>query len=299
MTRVRKGDAQYLETYFEDASYNSNWESPASLAKHIGSVDKSTVWDDAGWSREDSEHMGSKNMDETIEMARTGWPEGAKQVSKIREKVLARNPFRKQAVRYGIAGSTPNVPRAVSGNPMNMRMDDQARSLRRPTVTIIAQMGASWYIQPQRISNRAAAVAAIVDQIETAGYSCEVIAIAASYSGEFKSVTATMIKQSHHPVDIGRLAFGLGQASMFRRLCFADRGSEPSCRESLGHGLGSTYTIEPREDWMIKHIYTLPPASVNHYLFEDEEKTATVGVKFLIGYLREQGCPAYPGLPVG
>lgn len=294
--RVRKGNALYLERYVPGTKYASCWESPESFAKYIEGVKRSDAWHDSGWERGD-DFSGSKCMEDTIGQARYGWPEGAEAASKIRDRVLAENPVRKEPIKYGIAGAYPNVPRAIAGDPMNMRVMDATKTKKKPVITLVCNMSAPWYVSAKCISNRAASVAAIVDQIETAGYCCEVVAIATTKASKnFTVCTSVMIKPSHQPVDIGRLAFGLGNSGMFRRMVFADWGGDRHCKE-LGGGLGHVYPMEPSPEFKEQNIFFLPEMVRNSEMFDTPEKCSTEGVQFLINCLHEQECPAFKTVP--
>lgn len=293
--KVRRGDALYLERYVPGTHHASCWESPESFAKYIESLNRSSAWHDSGWEHGD-DFSGSKNMEDTINQCRYGWPEGAAAADKIRSRVLAENPIRKEPVKYGIAGSFPNVPRAIAGDPMNMRVMDAIKTKKKPVITLVSNMSCPWYIGAESISNRAASVAAVIDQIESAGYCCEVVAVATTCSGwgtdkGFISTVSVLVKPSHQPVDIGRLAFGLGNSGMFRRMVFADWGSEQTCRK-LGNGLGHVYDLQPNEDFKEKNIYFLPQLK-DKDMFKTPEKCATEGVAYLLDALTEQGCPPF------
>lgn len=286
------GDAAYLERYTPGYDYVSAWGSPESFSKHVGGINRKDCWHDAGWEHGE-DWAGSKDMDTSLRMARTGWPEGATTVTKIRDRVLAQNPIRKQPIKYGIAGSTPNVPRAVSGDPLSMRADEYGRNKRKPVITLVCNMSANCGVEAITINNRAAAIAAVVDQIESVGYSVEVVTTATSHRGNFKAVTSILVKQSHHPVDIGRLAFGLGQTSMFRRMVFADWGFDKAC-EALGRGLGHSGNDAVIDGDNGHLIFKVPSAEGVSKYFKDDTTTATDGVKYLVDFLRSQDCPAFP-----
>ncbi len=246
---------------------------------------------------------GNANMETAIKMAREGWKEGAENVENMRRRIEAANPTQKRLKQYSIAGSTPSVPRAVAGNIMNMRVPDEARSRKKPVITLVSNMSASCMVDAEQMTNRAAAVTAIIDKIESSGYSCEVIATATGSNdyrdygreeGEsegFTTAISVLVKRSDQPVDIVRLAFALGHASMFRRLVFADKGTYAP---ELGCGLG--YSNEPQvpkdEDFDIKGIYILPSANKNGRFFKDEETSMHEGLNFLMLALQKQGCPA-------
>lgn len=295
--RVRKGDALYLERYVPGMKYSSSWESPESFAKYIEGLSRKDAWHDSGWEKS-GDFSGSKCMEDTIAQARYGWPEGAAAATKIRDRVLAENPVRKEPIKYGMAGAFPNVPRAIAGDPMNMRVMDATTSKKKPVITLVSNMSCPWYVSAQTISNRAASVAAVVDQIEAAGYCCEVVAVATSQSSKNSSVsTNVLVKASHQPVDIGRLAFGLGNSGMFRRMVFADWGIDHA-NSHLGPSLGHCYDLVPSEHFRDQNIFFLPEMRKSDD-FETEAKCAKEGVAYLVGKLHEQGCPAFKHPPKG
>lgn len=303
---VRKGDAPHLAQVLPDCfQYESYWSSPEAFARYIATLNPKSAWLDSGWEKGD--FYGSGSMGETLGMAKSGWPEGAERVSRIRDYVNASNPIRKLSVRYDIAGTTPCVPRAVAGNPKAMRLPNDAASKRRPIITLIVNLSANCGTQTDAMNNRAASVAAIIDQIEVAGFCVEVIAIGTSHEGYvrkgspdeikkrgFAAGTAVVIKPSDQPTDIGRLAFGLGHASMLRRLVFADWGTEESCKKTIGSHLGYPFTFTADEEQNWKGIFVLPSVSEKSELFKDEKFASTVGVEYLINELKKQKCPAFP-----
>ena len=304
-----KGDAPWLQPLlpckFDNASF---WSSPEKLARFVEEQGRDKAWYDCAWSTEDPEWSGSKSMDHTLSMAKSGWPEGAERVSRIRDYVNATNPIRKNPIRYGFAGSVPSVPRAVAGDPKSMRLPTDSKNKRKPVITLIHNMGAYSYVTADAINNRSAVVAAVIDQIEAAGFSVEVLAISPCtgwgvksaypspiYGEAWRMCTTVLIKPSDQPTDIGRLAFGLGQASMFRRLAFADRTLEPVCQKPLGSSMGSTMQLTPNPELTWKHVYLLPSNNVKLELFKDPAVAADQGSKWLINELKKQRCPAFPG----
>jgi hypothetical protein len=250
-------------------------------------------------------------MEEAIGMARTGWPEGAERISRIRDYVNAMNPILKNPIKYGFAGTVPSVPRAVAGDPKSMRLPTPSAAKRRPIITLIHNMGAYSHVDAAMINNRSAVVAAIIDQIEAAGYCVEVLAISPcrgygkgsqypskKYGDVWRMCTTVMVKPSDQPTDIGRLAFGLGHTSMFRRFAFATRCLEPTAQQGLGRDMGSTLQLEPDPEHNWKGIYLLPSNNVRNDLFADEQVAAKEGAPWLVNELKKQGCPAFPGEPL-
>lgn len=296
------GNALELTHLFGKQDYHSAWASPEAFSRYVEDLDKKKAWHESGWELDNSKgnFYGTKNMDDALDLAQNGWKEGADQVEALRRRTLAANPLRVQPVRYDIAGSFPNVPRAVSGNIMNMRTIDLTKSRKRPILTLVSDMSCHCGISKDAISNRAAVVAAIIDQVEAVGYTCEVLSIAPTkggYGGDgFKAQTSVLVKDAGQPADTKRLAFGLGHSSMFRRMIFADWGTEPSCKEglgySLGHGGNEVNVAEANE----RHMYVLPSAGRKSELFETPEKAATEGLAYMLDQLRGQNCPPFKHL---
>lgn len=294
MEQMRVGNAPELNDLIPGRDWHSCWDSPEAFSKYIASLDKDKAWQDAGWDHGDS-FSGTTDMAEALELSRNGWTEGVHRIERLRSGILAAHPVLVKAVRYDLAGSVANVPRAISGNPLNMKALDLSKSRRRPIITLVSNMSANCGVSKDSITNRAAVVAAIIDQIECMGYACEVIATAPTlgYKGDhIKVCTSVMVKASNQMVDIGRLSFGLGHASMFRRMVFADWGIDKRLQSSLGHGLGSASQIEVDND---KGVYILPSCEGCSSLFITEDMAATQGLEFLLAALTKQGCPAFMG----
>lgn len=303
---VHQGDGKQLNEFVPGYNFSSTWDSPEAFSRHIQSIDRSKSWYDAGYEKGEGEWAGSESMEATVKLAQEGWKEGAEQVERVRDYITALHPTAKRPKKHSIAGAYPNVPRAVAGDPMNMVVPDSAKSRKRPVITLVSNMACNWTVKPHVLSNRAAAIAALVDQIEAAGYACEVISGAAShgYGGfrekpedQYKVNTAVVVKTCDQPVDTQRLAFGLGHASMFRRMIFADWSAEPTA-EKLGYGLGySQHGIqisdEHREE---KHIFNIPSTEDTSSLWKTEEDAAKKGLPYLINALAHQKCPPFMGM---
>ncbi len=301
---THRGNAKELDEFVPVVTkdvkngYHSTWQSPEQFYSHVKSLQKGDAWQTAGWDR-GKQWYGTESLDEAIDLAENGWKEGIERVERLRSRTIAQNPMRAQPIRYGIAGSTPCVPRAVAGNIFNMRAPDLARSKRRPVITIVSNMAANCGISETVISNRAAVVAAMVDQIESAGFSCEVIATATSAGGwrgdsEFKAATSIVVKRSDQYADVGRMSFALGHSSMFRRFVFNDWGTAGVCQKGLGSSLGSNLELTHDDDLNFRGIYSLPSPEQSRDLFKDEETSATKGLAWLIDEMKAQNCPAFP-----
>ncbi len=293
------GDGAEIDQLMGDLDVHSTWSSPEAFSRHIKSLDHNKAWygNDNAWTTHDERFTGVKTMDEALHLAAGNWNDGAEKVEKLRARIAAARPMGPRLIKYGIAGSVPCVPRAVAGNIFNMKQNDLGKARKKPIITLLCNMSANCVVDKEAITNRAASVAAIIDQIEASGYSVEVISTALSSSGygnKFNAATSIIAKPAHQPTDIKRLAFALGHAAMFRRLVFGDWEAVEDFRP-LGMGLGHAHDMDNKgsEEWEQKAIYKVPSANDRAELFKTEELAMTKGLDYLMESLHQQKCPAF------
>jgi hypothetical protein len=291
------GNATELNHLFPPSKSNKAhrafWASPEVFASHVSAI--KDRWHDSAWDRSDSEWHGTKTFEEAVNLARSGWKEGVNKIDRVSRFVSAMSPTAPRIVKYGVTGAYPNIARAIAGDPINMRLPDLVRSRRRSVITLISNMGCNWTIGSDCFINRAAAVASLVDQLETAGYACDVIAYTNSQGfghKTFDSTVAVQVKNSNQPVDLPRLAFGLGHTAMFRRLVFAEWGGDNFC-EDLGEGLGFTGKLVHSEEMRDRNIFIIPSAGEKPDYFKTEKATLNEGLPWIKERLAEQGFPGF------
>jgi hypothetical protein len=244
----RRGDAQHLASTIPTPKHKSvfmsYWSTPEALAAYVGTLgDGRHNWHQGAW-KNSAAFTGTSNMREAIKLCRDGWPQGAARAARFRDRINAANPIGPRVTRWDVAGAIASVPRALAGNPLNMRRVDSTRLRRKPVLTLLSDMSANCTVRSDAITNRAAVVAAVVDAIEAAGFACEIIVFSSSESGnEISQIVATTAKESSAPADIGRLAFALGHASFFRRIAWAAFTSQDFTKP-LGSSLGSSARLD-------------------------------------------------------
>lgn len=293
----RRGDAPELRDIIPEPQggklWFSYWQSPETMAAHIAAMgDGSRNWYRANFENGRNEFFGTSSMNQALRLCRDGWADGATRVAKLRDKIQAANPTGPKMVKWDIAGAIPNVPRYLAGNPLHMKRLDSARIRRRPVLTLISDMSANSETSHDVITNRAAVVAAIVDAIEDNGFSCQLVTFECSKGNGVTQVVAAIVKEAGAQSDIARMAFGLGHASMFRRLSWACF-TEDKHTENLGHGLGTAHALNTKKANEMG-VYMLPGPEGRDRQFRNEESAATAGLAFLIESLRAQNCPAFP-----
>ncbi len=265
---------------------------PEAFVRFVDETPKANRWHNAGFQDNSNspDFFGNVTFKEARDLLLNGWHDGATRAAKIRDKINANNPMGPRLVRYDVAGPIVHVGRYLSGNPLHMKRIDAAKMRRRPVLTIVSHFGAMADIEANAMLNRAGVVAAVVDAIEAAGYSCHLIAYTASLGSNISAETAVTLKEAGQPVDIARVAFGLGHPAMLRRLTFAWRCSTAACKP-LGGGMGSTKYEGlklPEGSYMIPSIGLLGEGN-----FATEERAATQGLDVILRALKSQGCPAF------
>ena len=272
----------------------TGWSSMAAWLEALESTEvKNNSWTQSP--RVGNERWSGGSWAGAVRLCREGWPEGARRAALLRDKIEARHPIRTQLSTWSVAGAVPSVPRAVGGNPMNMRKPDPSRTNRRPVVTLCAQTNGTAQYDAEEFENRAAIVAAIVDVVEAAGYSTHVIGFAySSGPGDSGCTMAITLKEPGEPADIGRLAFGLGHPALFRRFGFAQYAAHRELKScGWGEGMGST---KPLSVSKVSDSYVIPGLQDPRMqgAFRSEKGAVEKGLPLMIRALKEQGCPAFP-----
>jgi hypothetical protein len=300
-TRITYGNAPelarlFLTTHKPTETFGC-FTSPESMTSEIENH-KGGFWHESF--RKDSDSWsGTKTWAEAIDLCRNGWRDGIEKIAKLREKITAANPIAPRLVRWDVAGAFPSVPRALAGNPLNMRRIDSAQSRRRPILNLITDIAASSSVSADHITRRAACTAAIVDAAEAAGFQCAVITYhrADSHCGKLGAAIVTTVKEPGQPVDLARLAYGLGHAGMLRRHGFAAWGMQPACaplESVLGRPSALTADLIDQDSgtYIIPGFGRGQTPQVAHFATDDA--TATKGMAWLVQSLASQGCPAFP-----
>lgn len=188
------------------------------------------VWRDAS-TKGDRARMDwdlNAGYDGALEMARKGWPEGAR----IAKGVLASLPALAPAPRTvtDFYGYRPHVARFCAGAPDSMIRND-TRQGEGKVLALYVSIGVSSGTPAECIRNYGLAIARTVDDLEAQGNRVELYA-AYSCSSAFGGSTrkrgagvqgmyCVRVKRADQTLDLATLAFVIGHPAFFRRICFA------------------------------------------------------------------------------
>lgn len=174
-----------------------------------------------GHTEDDPGFNGSRSMKEAINLARNGWPYGARRAQALSEKLLIAHATNKRKI-YSVAGGRVSVGKMLAGNPKCMSKKRKIAGKRN--ITLFVEFGISAIVTAYSAIVRAACIAALCDVIEANGYSCEIIAVSCNrfHMFEEKSFQTTVkLKSSGEKLNISDIVFALGHPSFCRRFEFA------------------------------------------------------------------------------
>lgn len=240
------------------------------------------AWDDTAWDNMNSFRGGT--AENAVMLARQGWPEGAERARALHDGIQAAAPSRARLARYDVAGQLPNIPRALAGNPMNMRRMVRTETAQRPIVSLVCSICVNSNFPADGLIEHAAAVAGAVDFLEQAGFRCDVLVVA-RFKESIAGEVAVRLKAPEQPLNLSVLAYGLGHPSFLRRLIFGVIQSD-RCMRTLGVGLGYATDIKPMPELGTFTIGAAHDAGSN--------VRAPARFRYILRQLAEQGCPGIP-----
>lgn len=196
-------------------------------AIEFGSQPASPGWkepNDRSSRDDDKKFRGTASWDEAKQLADDGWAKGRAKVAANLAAIFesgAASLTSMPAVTHEVGGAYPDVPLYVAGEVAHMVNEGDDQLGHRPIIRLLIDLTASCAINQSQLANRGAAVAALVDQIESAGNSCEVWCTFATESNRKLFAPLISVKTAGAPLPIDELAFAIGHPSMLRRVMFA------------------------------------------------------------------------------
>ena len=203
---------------------------------HKGTLLESGRWDDFltaaklpsnGWnyrkqSRDSSESFtGSKSFEDAMDLAENGWPQGRAAFADIAAQSVQQMEAVLPATGYDVAGMYPSVPRFLGGDQECMVTHNPDLNDRRHIIPIYVSISASASNKTQTITNRGAAIAGLIDVLETSGHSVQLMVFDHSLSDGIRYWGEYELKAAGEPLDLDMMSFALTHPSCLRRLHFA------------------------------------------------------------------------------
>ena len=126
---------------------------------------------------DETKFRGSKSWAESKQLASFGWKEGRELVDASLAAIFESGASQIESAQvesFGVAGAFPDVPLYLAGEIAHMRLEGEDNQDASQIIKLIIDIGAHCGINKKSIANRGAAVAALVDEIESTGKRCEI-----------------------------------------------------------------------------------------------------------------------------
>jgi hypothetical protein len=186
----------------------------------------------------DSTWSGAASNQQAIEILRNGWTHGRQTVDRVAGRLesslqqVAKDLV--QEMTYDVAGAYPDMGRFFEGEPECMVQFVPTDDVTVGQVTrILVDCGASQRYSADWMTERAAAIAALVQVLSMVGKSVEIwVASPVTFSAnDKKQDTLVCVHQAGQTVNVDSIAFALGHPAMLRRLIFDVR-----CDDTMSYG---------------------------------------------------------------
>lgn len=189
-------------------------------------------------SRKEEGQWSGVSFTDSLELANFGWQEGAEKIHRSIASVRNTGVTRAKSHTNDYFGDRIDMARYCAGEHacFNRRVGESMGRSR--LLRIVVKSCYHSGTDHDRIANRGAAIAALVEAAEFNGQSVELIAAFAAESSGCVVGAYVAVKQAGERLDMPRLAFWLMHASALRRLAFGLFENFASIEEHFNDGYG-------------------------------------------------------------
>jgi|GEM_PF-3064940 hypothetical protein len=163
---------------------------------------------------------GTPTRDTAFEIARLGWAEGRKLVSKARAQ-MPKASARVNVMEWDVAGAYPDPARAAAGAPDCMVNNGDLVECPTQVIRVVVSVSTPCTTPLNEFVNRGAAILSAIEAAELCGYPVEVEVEETSHTMGQGFSCSIVLKHAGHPADLDSLAFFLIHPSSLRRVFFA------------------------------------------------------------------------------
>jgi hypothetical protein len=261
MIKETKEGKQYVRTY-------TDWMDFLALSEKVrDNVDSNGKFNGgrcASVTHKDAKWSGTKTLDEAINLAYRGWPEGRDKIRDTRMKLQIDNLLpnaRKIKSTFDVYGDEPDIDRYLEGVPEDMvTLNESISSSSGKVVRISVNRSASCVVETDKIIRKGVAILLAVETLIHLGYSIEIWVSEAvsSYSG-YTHEHHIPILHAGDPINLDTIAYMFLHPAVLRRLVFAaDECEEHEIRKQFGfwndggYGQPSEPIHGPKSDIVMK-----------------------------------------------
>ena len=165
---------------------------------------------------------GTETWEEAVDLALHGWKDGLEHLEVAYKQVMTAMAETDIEYFWDVTGHVFDVGVVLSGEPecwLNTREAESKRTMR-----LMVNVGVSVGVTTEVITNRGAAIVALIDELQKAGFIVELTITAATrryVSHHPDSYIQTFVEMGTTPLDMDAVAFALGNPALPRRMFFA------------------------------------------------------------------------------
>ena len=237
--------AKYEVTTQISCGYVTRFISWNALLKFISKRDRNHGAADESQKTTSPDWYGTRTLSGATDLAVSGWDKGLEKIKAFAEQIAdqveqAVDTRRRIKIESSFVGGAVNVGRFVQGQPKHMIgiRTEKLQGDKERAVRIGVQCWNACGSNADAIMRRGSACAALIDELETMGFRCELDAVYHCNTANGSDSLIVNLKRSEEPVSLAKLAFALAHPSSFRRICFAtyERYSDKAHSETITQG---------------------------------------------------------------
>lgn len=208
--------------------YHTHFESFGAFIDNAEKRIAGTGWVDGSIRerRNPVQFSGTKTLQSAVDLARSGWKEGADKLQELSADHIDLDGYELQrdtVKTYDVAGHYPDVAAFCAGEPECMIVEDTPSETMQPVIKLLISGAVGYKTSTQAIERQGAAVLSVVRALQTRGFGVDLSWAIRTYTPEtkFNSALSVNICNADEPLDTESLAFALVHPAMLRRLTFA------------------------------------------------------------------------------
>lgn len=187
----------------------------------------------------------TQSLEQAIDLAKDGWPEGYDRVRSLMGKVslddAIANLQQSMEFTYDVAGDEPDVERYLAGDPENMMQYHVDERRRGNVMKMIISSSQPAFVDASVMERRGTAICLATEMLTSVGLSLDVTVNERTSDQRWDTDTATTIDyripilHAGDYLNMEAVIFAVAHPSFLRRLIFALNENEPSeLRDTMG-----------------------------------------------------------------
>ena len=214
---------------------------------------------------------GTESLKESRDLMRDGWQEGVDMLNHgLTHEIKDSGIEQAEVWETAPVGAFPIVPLYNAGVDEHMLLPSEEHD--EPIVNMIVDVASIASVSAKQMMNRGIAIASLINHIEQAGKRVRLQARWGTRNhrqgGKNAYQFMIMVKDAHEHMDMGRVAFAIGNPSFSRRVCF--KMLECTARGHMG-GYGSTLNLDEVQEIGKDVFYISELPYQEKHLFSDAQ----------------------------